>query len=390
METSLIEQNKINTSASDELAKNLLGMKELLQEKSGFLNLPNLGDILSGKVIEKGRNRIFLDLGIFKTGVIYKNEIDAAEYNFADIKKGDILTVKIIDLENKEGLMELSLNEAGLEKSWEEVKALQASGQTLEVKITGANRGGLTAQINNLAAFLPVSQLSNANYPHVDGGDKDEILKRLKKFVGTGLTVKVLDCDQKLAKIILSEKAKTAKEVEAKLSAYKVGEIVNGEITGLVDFGAFMIFDGVEGLVHISELAWQLVEKPSDIVKVGEKIQAKIIALEDERVSLSLKALQPNPWDDIENKYKKGDMVTGTVIKFNPFGAFVKIGSEIQALAHISEFKTFQEMTAALALNQNYPFKIIALEPKEYKMALQLVARIHDTSSIPDQSEVIG
>lgn len=354
-------------------------MKDLLQEKNGLFILPKIGDTLTGKVIEKAQNRIFLDLGVFRTGVLYKSEIDASSTDFQDVKKGDELIVKIIELENNDGFMEVSLSEVGLDKAWDDIKELKSKGESFDVKIQNVNRGGLITQVNGITAFLPVSQLSSANYPHVEGGDKDEILKALKKFIGQNLIVKIIDFDSKTSKIILSEKAKISKEAEVKLTNYKIGDVVNGEVTGLVDFGVFINFEGIEGLIHISEIGWQLVEKPSDILKVGEKVEAKIIAIEGDKVSLSLKALKPNPWDSVESKYKKGDIVAGTVVKFNPFGAFVKVDSEIQGLTHISEFRTFKDMTAALELNKSYPFRIATLEPKEYKMALQPAFPLGDT-----------
>lgn len=360
-----------NSSAAKIETKPEVSMKDLLQDKGVSALFPKAGDTAQGTVIEKGRNRVFLDINAFRTGILYKSEIDASQTNFQDIKKGDVLTVKIINLEDKNGYVEVSLSEAGLEKAWEEIKALKLSGETLDVKITGANRGGLTAQVDGLAAFLPVSQLSSSNYPHVEGGDKEEIMKLLKKFVGQTITVKVLDYDQKMGKVILSEKAKVSKELEEKLAGYKVEDIVDSKVSGIVDFGAFVTFNGIEGLVHISEIGWQLIDKPSDILSIGDPIKAKIISIDGEKVSLSLKALKPNPWNEVENKYKKGDIVAGTVIKFNPFGAFVRIDSELQGLAHISEFKTYQEMTRALELNKVYPFRITMLEPKEYKIALQ-------------------
>lgn len=362
-------------------------MKELLQEKNVPLALPKEGDVMPGTVIEKARNRIYLDLNNFRTAVLYKTEIEASNNNFQDIKKSDVLTVKIIELENKDGYVEVSLTQASLDQSWEEIKTLKLSGQTVEVKISGANRGGLVTQLGGLDAFLPVSQLSSVHYPHVEGGDKEEILKLLKKFIGQTLIVKVLDYDQKNAKVILSEKAKASKELETKLASYQVGDTVAGEVSGLVNFGAFITFNGIEGLIHISEIGWQLVEKPSDVLKIGEKIQAQIIDIGHDKISLSLKALKPNPWDSVENKYKKGDEVTGTVVKFNPFGAFVKLDAEIQGLAHVSEFKTYQDMTAAIKLGQSYPFKVTTLEPKEYKLALQpafeLKPNLSEDNSIP-------
>lgn len=360
-----------NTSAVKTETKPGFSMKDVLQEKGESVLFPKAGDTMQGIVIEKARNRVFLDLNAFRTGVLYKSEIDASRTNFQDIKKGDTLTVKIMDLEDKNGFVEVSLTEAGLEKAWEEIKALKLSGEPLEVKIVAANRGGLVTQINGVAAFLPVSQLSSGNYPHVEGGDKEEIMKLLKKFVGQSITVKVLDYDQKNGKVILSEKAKISKELEEKLVGYKVDDIVEGAVSGIVDFGAFITFNSIEGLVHISEIGWQLIEKPSDILKIGDNISAKIISIDGDKVSLSLKALKPNPWNEVENKYKKGDIVAGVVVKFNPFGAFVKIDSEIQGLSHISEFKTYNEMTKALELNKAYPFRITMLDPKEYKIALQ-------------------
>ncbi len=363
--------NEINNSSVITPVKSGLTMKDLLQEKNIALILPKVGDTLQGRVIEKGRNRIYLDLNGFRTGILYKTELESSNTSLQDIKKGDVLSVKITELENQDGWVEVSLMQATLDQSWEEVKNLKQSGEVLEVKITAANRGGLVTQVNGLPAFLPVSQLSSQNYPHVEGGDKEEILKLLKKFMGQTLLVKVIDCDQKNGKVILSEKAKVSKELEGKLAGYQVDDMIEGEVSGLVDFGAFVTFDGIEGLVHISEIGWQLVEKPSDVLKIGDKIQAKVIAIEGDKISLSLKALKPNPWDEVDKKYKKGDMINGTVVKFNSFGAFVKLDAEIQGLAHISEFKTYQNMTSAVELGQTYLFKIAALEPKEYKLALQ-------------------
>lgn len=357
-------------------------MKDLLQEKSSFFVFPKAGDTVAARVIEKGRNRIFVDIKAFRTGVIYKGEMETSNMNIQDIKLDDELMVKILDLENKEGLVEVSLNEVGLDQAWNEVKALKASGQTAEVKITGANRGGLTAILNGLPAFLPASQLASGNYPHVEGGDKEEILKSLKKLVGQTVIVKIIDFDQKASKIILSEKAQVSQETETKLTGYALGDIISGEISGLVDFGAFVMFNGIEGLIHISEIGWQLVEKPSDFLKIGDQIRAKIINIEGDKVSLSLKSLKPNPWDEVEKKYKKGDVVKGMVAKFNPFGAFIKVDADIQGLAHVSEFKTYQDMVATVELNKAYQFKITLLEPKDYKMALQPVSELETRTQV--------
>lgn len=383
-----MENNSENNTAVAATPKEAITMKELLQEKNTPLALPKVGDVMPGTVMEKARNRIYLDLSGFRTAVLYKTEIEASNNNFQDIKKGDDLMVKIIELENKDGYVEVSLTQASLDQSWEKIKNLKSSGEPVEVKIASANRGGLVTQLDGLDAFLPVSQLASAHYPHVEGGDKEEILKLLKKFIGQMLTVKVLDYDQKNAKVILSEKAKISKELETKLTNYSVGDTVAGEVSGLVDFGAFVTFNGIEGLIHISEIGWQLVSKPSDVLKIGEPVEAKIIDIENDKVSLSLKALKPNPWDSAESKYKKGDVIMGTVVKFNPFGAFVKLDAEIQGLAHISEFKTYKDMTNAVELGKNYPFKVTTLEPKEYKLALQPAFELKTNSSVDNPASL--
>jgi small subunit ribosomal protein S1 len=245
----------------------------------------------------------------------------------------------------------------------------------------------LLANVRGVQAFLPVSQLSAEHYPRVEGGDKEKIFSELKEFIGSSLEVKVLDLDQRANKLILSEKAKASKALQEKLSQYEVGQTIEGTVSGIVDFGAFITFDGVEGLAHISELGWQLVEDPHDVVTMGETVSAKIIGIEDDKVSLSLKALKANPWDEIDRAYSTGDTVEGTVVKFNPFGAFVRVGPEIQGLAHISEFESYDQMTQLLELGKTYAFRITMLEPKEYKMALRLLSReksasrVHETSN---------
>ena len=228
----------------------------------------------------------------------------------------------------------------------------------------GANKGGLLTEVSGIPAFLPLSQLIPANYPKVEGGNKLKILNELQKFIGKEMEVKIFDLDPKEEKLILSEKAKEAEKIRESLKNYKVGDAVEGEITGIVDFGVFIRFpasgktgrrggapEKLDGLIHISELDWQLIENPSEIVKVGQTVKAKIVDIADDKVSLSLKALKKDPWEGIEKKYKKGDIVNGKVTKFNPFGAFVQISPRIQGLCHISEFSSGAQMKDSLELH---------------------------------------
>ena len=346
-------------------------MKDLL-EKNELLKPPKIGEIVEGKIIGKGRANIFLDLGRMKTGIIYGKEFYLAKDKLKDLKIGDRVFAKIVDLENEEGYIELSLSQASDELTWKELKQKKERGETLSVKILGANKGGLVIEILGLPAFLPVSQLKADHYPRVEGGDTIKILRELQKFIGKDLTVKIFSLNQKTGEVILSEKARESEKILEILKNYKVGDVVEGQITGITDFGAFLRFGQLEGLIHISELNWKIIEDPAEVVKVGEKIKAKIIDISGERVSLSLKALRKDPWLEIEKKYKKGDVVSGKVTKFNPYGAFIQLTAEIQGLCHISEFGNRAKMEKVLEIGKKYKFQILEIRPKEHRMSLKL------------------
>ena len=349
-------------------------MKELI-EKNDLLKPLKVGDIVEGKIIGTGRAALFLDLGTFGTGLIYGKEFYEAKEKLKDLKIGDRVFAKIIDLENESGYTELSLSGASREMAFEVIRQKKEKSQNLLVKILGANKGGLVAEVSDIPAFLPVSQLSPEHYPRVEGADKIKILKELQKFVGQTLEVKILDFSPRDEQIILSERAKIFEIKKEILKNYKVGDIVKGEISGVTDFGAFLKFDDLEGLIHISELDWRIIEDPTEIVKVGDKVRAKIIEIQNDRVFLSLKALKKDPWQGIEKKYKKGDIVLGKVVKFNPFGVFVQISPEIQGLCHISEFEG-GKMSDALKIGKKYKFQILLVNEKEYKMSLGLVKEL--------------
>ncbi|RLC35083.1 MAG: 30S ribosomal protein S1 [Candidatus Nealsonbacteria bacterium] len=339
---------------------------------------PKVGEIVEGKIIGTGKSTIYVDLGNKGTGIIYGREFYTAKNELKNLKVGDKVFAKIVDLETDDGYIELSLTEAGKELSWEKLNEKKEKDAIINVKILGANKGGLITEVEGLQGFLPVSQLAPEHYPRVEGADKTKILNRLQKLVGKELEVKILDLNPKKEILIFSERATEIKKIKEILKKYKVGDIVEGEITGIVDFGAFVKFgkEELEGLIHISELDWQLIEDPADIVQVGDKIKAKIIEItEDGRVSLSLKALKKDPWENLKEKYKKEDTVEGKVTKFNPFGAFVEIEPKIQGLAHISEFGTRSKMEEKLKIGETYKFKILQIEPKEHKMTLTLIER---------------
>lgn len=349
-----------------------------------------VGSTIDGIVVARDRSSLFVDLGIFGTGIIFGREFYEVKDVIKNLKIGDKIYAKIVELENEEGYKELSLKDATKEISWQKLKEIKENGTILKVKITGVNKGGLLTSLDNIPAFLPVSQLSPENYPRVIDADKQKILKELQKFIGKTLEVKILDLMAQENKLILSEKAKTEEKIKEILKDYKKGDIIEGEITGIADFGVFIKFplslgstnelseeekSGIEGLIHISELDWQLVENPSKAVKVGEIVKAQIININNNQVFLSLKSLKKNPWEEIEKKYKKEDTIKGKVIKFSSFGAFIEVLPKIRGLCHISEFGSQKKMEESLEINKTYDFIILLIEPKEHRMSLKLITK---------------
>ncbi|MBU2025512.1 S1 RNA-binding domain-containing protein [Patescibacteria group bacterium] len=359
-------------------------MAELIDKVK--IKVPKVGELVKGKVLDMGKNALYLDLGIIGTGVVLGREMKDGLGVVDNLRKGDKVEATVIELENEDGYMELSLREAGYEKIWDELKRKKEENEIVSTKILAANRGGLMVEINGITGFLPVSQLSNENYPRVEDGDKNKILQLLSRFVDQTMDVRVIDVNQEEEKLIVSQKATLSEKEEAEIKKFKIGDVIQGTISGIVDFGAFVKFaptgrkqgetdpkDMLEGLVHISELAWQLIENPRDIIKVGEKVKCKIIGMDNNRISLSIRALKKDPWSAVAGKYKVGDIIKGTVTKFNPFGAFVQLDQDIHGLAHISELNRFSKgrnIEEVLKTGEKYEFKILSIEPKNHRMGL--------------------
>ncbi|MDP2587062.1 MAG: S1 RNA-binding domain-containing protein [Candidatus Komeilibacteria bacterium] len=352
------------------VAKN--AMDELLA-RADARPIPKVGDLVEGTVISASKNEVLLDIDGITAGVVRGKEIYDESDLYTDVQAGAKVSATVLELENENGQMELSFRYAGHQKAWESLDQLMKSAEIIEAKIIDANKGGLMVKVGNVIGFLPVSQLNIEHYPRVEGGDKTRILFALKKFVGTFFKVKVIDVNENEEKLIVSEKAAWEEKQQKTLSNFKVGDTVEGKITGVVDFGAFIEFtDGtetLEGLIHISELAWQRIDDPKTIVKVGDVVKAEIISIENSKISLSMKKLQADPWKNVEKKYAVGQKVKGKILKINPFGAFVELDPEIHGLIHISEFNE-EKKTTDLTENESYDFYIISLEPREHRLGL--------------------
>jgi len=368
------------------LGGNISIMEALLKaQPKVFLKL---GDLIEGTVLEKRGTKLYLDLGTYGTGIIYGREYLNAKEIIKKLKVGDKISSKVVELENENGFVELSLKEAGSEVLWKEARALKESQDAITLKILEANKGGLVIEWKGVKGFLPASQLKTTHYPRVEGGDKDKILEELKKLVGQTLNVVILDFDPKEDKLIFSEKGTESEDLKKIVEKYKVGDIVEGEITGVVEFGIFIkIEEGLEGLAHISELDWGLVDSPSSIFKVGEREKAKIISIEGEKISLSVKALKADPWELSKEKYKKGDIVEGKVARLNKYGALVILGGGIYGLAHISEFGSEKKMKELMEMGQTYVFQIVNYRPELKKLSFSFLGKPGEPIQPKDLSE---
>ncbi len=332
------------------------------------------GDMVEGTLLSVGKNEVYIDIEGLGLGVVRGRELYDDEATLNSLKVGDTITASVVEAENKDGNVELSLRVAGQERVWQTLKDKLDSKEVVHTKILAANKGGLMVEINGVTGFLPVSQLSLEHYPRVEEGDKNKILSALNSYVGQIFTVQIITADSEEEKLIVSERAVYEKEMEDKLGKLKIGQVVKGTVTGVVDFGVFVKFGELEGLVHISELAWQRIENPKDIIRVGQEVECKIIAIDKGRVSLSIKQLKTDPWLEAVKKYQVGQEVSGKITKIMPFGVFVELDKDIQGLAHLMELSNdpVKQAEDVVAIGDEKVFKIISIEPGEHRLGLTL------------------
>jgi len=345
-------------------------MDELLANENDSVKQLAQGDSVVGTILSIRKHEVLVDLGAQGIGLVPRREVGF----YRNLNIGDEVSASIVDTELDNGYSLLSLRKAAKDRGWDEVIVKMESGDIIEVTPYDANRGGLLVEYDGVRGFLPVSQLSAEHYPRVGGSDKDEILQRLNILIGKKLTVRILDCERKANKLIFSEKEAIKDGLNARFEKLTVGDSVKGIVTGVVDFGVFVNVEGIEGLVHISEISWERVNNPSDYVKVGQTIDAKIIAIDKDRLSLSIKQLSEDPWMTEVDQFKPGDKVEGTVTRITPFGAFVQISPAVEALVHVSELGEGDEADPekVFTLNERKEFVVLEVEKESRKISLSL------------------
>lgn len=338
---------------------------------------PKSGEMVTATVVNKRKNNIIVEIGGAFTGVIAGREAVDALGTAKKLEVGDSVEAFVIEDENDEGHYVLSFRKAGKEKAWEELKRLAGTREPVEVRVKEANKGGLMTDIFGIRAFIPVSQLAPEHYPRVNGANAGEILRRLQSIIGEKLTVRIITVDKNEGKLILSEREAVAEKRGVALKKLKVGQKVKGVVSGIVNFGVFLLFDGhLEGLVHLSEIAWGHVADPATHARIGEEKDAIVIGVEGDKISLSIKRLTPDPWKTLVEDLSIDSEVTGKVTKITPFGAFVEVKKDVQGLIPLAEIKKGENADGsaeiALEVGQEVTAKVTKVDVDEHRVGLTL------------------
>jgi small subunit ribosomal protein S1 len=363
--------------ATTSVTQDFKTMQELLASGGIEIKVPKVGDVLEGTILSAGKNEVYVDIEGIGLGVVRGRELYDEAIRLQTLKAGDKVFASVVEPENKEGNIELSFRQAGQERVWQTLTDRLKTKEIIKTKILEANKGGLMVEVNGVIGFLPVSQLSSEHYPRVEEADKNKILEILKSYVGSIFDVMIITADPQEEKLIVSEKAVGEDVLKEKIGKLGLGQVVEGEVSGVVDFGIFLKFgDGLEGLVHISELAWSRIDHPKDLYKVGQKVKAQVISIDRDRISLSVKRMQADPWVEAIKKYQVGQTVKGKVTKIMPFGAFVELDPDIYGLVHSVELSNeeVKDPSDIVKLNEEQEFKIISIEPQEHRLGLSLRA----------------
>jgi small subunit ribosomal protein S1 len=350
-------------------------MEELMKQSPPIFR-PRPGELVEGVVVFRGKNKLLLDIQGVAVGIISGRELRDSFNTFKDLNVGDTVAALVLEEENDEGLVVMSLRMASQRKAWDKFHKLIESETTMKFTAQEANKGGLIANIDGIRAFLPVSQLAPVNYPRVNNADSSEIISRLQKFVGHTFTVKIVTMDQEAGKIVVSEREAMAEERAKALEGLKIGDEKDGVVSGIVKFGLFVTFDGLEGLVHISEIAWGHVKNPAEYAEMGDRVRVKVIGVDGDKLSLSIKQLTKDPWEEVAERYPVGKRVSGTVVRFADYGAFLRLEKDINGLVHLSEIAHTKvtDPAQALTIGQKVEAQVINIDVDERRIGLSIKA----------------
>ena len=334
------ENQSVVTNPEERPANATASMESLLQEEGLNLDFPKQGEIRTGVIASIGDNEILVSVGTKSEGVIPGKEREQIpEDTLATFTVGMEIPVYVLNPEDQNGNLVLSYMRAREEQDWAEVDDLQKDNKVYDGKVVGYNKGGLIVPIGTLRGFVPASQVSVMR--RTEGNESPDA--RWSKMVGEPIRVQVIEVDRSRHRLILSERLalqETRETIKDRLlDELRDGDIRTGRVTSLADFGAFVNIDGADGLVHLSEISWERIEHPNEVLKVGQEVKVKVIAVDQDRkrIGLSIRQLQQDPWTMKVSSLKEGQLVEGTITHLTKFGAFARLGDDLEGLIHISE-----------------------------------------------------
>lgn len=306
------------------------------------------GTLVEGTVVSMAHNRLLLDIGGKSEGIVIGRELEDTGRTVKNLKVGDTVLAKVIQSENDSGYTVLSLRRAEKERHWRDFKEYETSETTLEAKVTEYNKGGLVVEVLGVQGFVPLSHLDRGAHfaeetSNTAAGNEADLAQKAESLVGQTLMVRVIEVNETNNRLVLSEKevssARSKQAAASRLLEIKAGEDLSGNVSGVTPFGVFVDLGGVEGLVHVSELAWDKVTMPSKLYKVGDAVTVRVLTVDatSGKLALSIKALASDPWDGVAERYPEGKIVQGIVSKIAPFGAFVNLEPGVDGLIHVSE-----------------------------------------------------
>ena len=364
-------------------------MAELLREDNA-LHVPQRGENIEGTIISMSPSEVLVDIGYKTEGVVTSRDLDRLDQDFrSSLKVGDSVLVNVLRPEDKEGNIILSLSRAQLESDWREAEKLFEAEQIIEREVVDCNQGGVIVNLARVRGFVPASQVVSLRIPR--GGDDTERERMLRQLIGRPLSLKIIELDRRRNRLILSERAALREwreeQKERLLRELSKGEIRHGVVSSLCDFGAFVDLGGADGLVHLSELSWRRIGHPREVLKVGQEVDVCVLSVDKERqrIALSLKRLQEEPWSTVDERFNIGMLVTGTVTKLTNFGAFVRVDEAIEGLVHISEIseERIVHPRDVLTEGQEITVRVIRIEAERQRMGLSL-RRVEDDSYSDD------
>ncbi len=353
-------------------------MESLLNEQDLNVDLPQSGEIRTGVIASVGPSQILVSIGAKSEGVISGRELDQLSAEEREpLKVGEEVHVFVINPEDENGNVVLSFKRAQEQISWENVEKLLEGDNVVDSKIIGFNKGGLIVGVEGLRGFVPSSQISAMRRSQSTGDTPEQ---RWQKMIGQPITVRVIEVDRERRRLILSERAASTESrqsiKERVIEELEEGKVYTGRVTSLANFGAFINVNGADGLVHLSELSWDHIEHPREVLEVGQELKVKVINVDREkkRIGLSVRALQSDPWKSRVEKYSVGQLVEGVITRLTKFGAFARLEGDIEGLIHISEIAEhrIEHPKEVLKEGEVKSLRVIRIDPEQHRIGLSL------------------